>query len=351
MNRRTFLHASATLGALATVRPSLSAATAAPPGVERSAFCRRLRPVGRILELEGWNVWCCSPIYGPDGRVHVFYSRWRGGHDNWLTESEIAHAVADRPEGPYTDLGTILKGAGPGHWDADTIHNPTIHRVGDGYALFYIGNNLADAKRRGVHHAGSQRVGLALAPTLNGPWRRAGSDGLILDVGADPKAWDSYLTTNPALLLHPSGEFWLYYKAWDRANDNLRKMGIAVASRIEGPYVRHPANPVVTFASIKRQVEDAYVWREHGRFHMVMRDMGVIHPHVGLYLDSADGVRWSAPQLGYESSNFYFPGEKVERFERPQVLMRDGRAEYLFLALMGGRYDKSSAAVLRVMPE
>ncbi len=42
-----------------------------------SPFCERLRGVGRILELPDYNVWCCSPIYGPDGKVHVFYSRWK----------------------------------------------------------------------------------------------------------------------------------------------------------------------------------------------------------------------------------------------------------------------------------
>ncbi len=41
-----------------------------------SGFCRKLKPVGRILESSGYCVWGCSPICGPDGKVHVFYSRW-----------------------------------------------------------------------------------------------------------------------------------------------------------------------------------------------------------------------------------------------------------------------------------
>ena len=164
----------------------------------------------------------------------------------------------------------------------------------------------------------------------------------------DAKAWDSYLTTNPALFVHPNGEFWLYYKAWDRANDNMRKMGVAVSKKIEGPYERSPLNPLVSFAAQKKQVEDAYVWREGGTYYMLMRDMGVIHPHVGLLLTSADGLKWSAPELGYETSDHYFPGEKVQRFERPQILMQDGKARYVFLALMGGRTGTSSAAVLRI---
>jgi hypothetical protein len=194
MNRRTFLKTSAALTAASTwITREATAAEAATPALARaprSAFSKRLRGVGRILELDGWNVWCCSPIFGPDGKVHVFYARWPGTHDNWLTHSEIAHAVADRPEGPYTDLGTILKGRGGDHWDADTSHNPTIHRIGNRYALFYIGNNLADAKRRGVHHSGSQRIGLALADSIDGPWQRVNGDGLILD-GPQPATLDT----------------------------------------------------------------------------------------------------------------------------------------------------------------
>ena len=75
-----------------------------------SDFCRRLEPIGRILEDPGYNVWCCSPIYGPDGRVHVYYSRWpkEAGHPGWLCACEVAHAVADSPEGPYRTTGVAL---------------------------------------------------------------------------------------------------------------------------------------------------------------------------------------------------------------------------------------------------
>lgn len=345
MNRRDFLLAS---GSAACMIGSARDGSARHASVARSEFCERLRPVGRILELDEWHVWGCSPIVDPDGRTHVFYSRWRGSFSNWLKTSEIAHAVATQPEGPYQDLGVVLQGAGPGCWDADTMHNPTIHRIGNQYALFYISSNLAEAKRRGIHPAGSQRIGLALAPSLDGPWKRVSGDRPILDIDPSAAAWDSFLTTNPAFMRHPNGECWLYYKAWDRAHDNLRKMGLAIAADIEGPYVRHAGNPIVSFAHLKREVEDSYVWFEGGRFHMLMRDMGVVDPRVGLYMESDDGVEWSAPQLGYESIDVYDAREPRTRFERPQVLLCNGKATHLFLALMGGKAGKSSGYVVRI---
>ncbi|MER2492884.1 glycoside hydrolase family protein [Catenovulum sediminis] len=315
--------------------------------IVESDFSKALKKGKRILQAENWNVWGASPIVGDDGKIHVFYSRWRGTHSRWLSHSEIAHAVADKPEGPYTVLGTVLTGRGGNKWDADTIHNPTIQKVGDKYALFFIGNNLKDASKYDGHHASTQRIGLALSDSLYGPFIRVGEDP-ILEISKDKKQWDSYLTTNPALLLHPNGEYWLYYKAWDRYNDQMRKMGVAIANHIEGPYIKHEKNPLVSFSHLKRQVEDAYVFIHHNKFYMVMRDMGVIHPHVGLILESDDGINWSEPMLGYRTSVEYINEEKVERMERPQILFQNGKPTHLFLALMGGKYNTSSAFIVEI---
>ena len=79
-----------------------------------SEFCRKLKPVGRVLEMEGWFVCCCTPIDGTDGKVHLFCSRWpkETKMHGWLTNSEIIHAIADAPEGPFTMEGVALKGSG-----------------------------------------------------------------------------------------------------------------------------------------------------------------------------------------------------------------------------------------------
>lgn len=306
-----------------------------------SDFCNRLKAKGRILEEEGWYIWGCSPIYDRDGKVHIFFSRWpvETGFKGWRTDSEIAHAVADQPEGPYTVMGTVLEGRGGDYWDSMTIHNPTIHFVNDNYYLFYIGNSDGTAD--------TQRIGLATAESLYGPWRRISDNEPLLDVSEDRGCWDSYITTNPALLVHEDSRFWLYYKAWDRYNDGLRKMGIAIADNIEGPYIKHDKNPIIDFSDRGAQVEDAYVYREKDEYHMIMRDMGVFGDRSGLHLCSEDGLNWSEPLIGYKSCDAYFD-DKDQRFERPQVLVKGQKAAYLFLALAGGQYGTSTGAVLEV---
>ena len=82
MRRREFLHAVSAGASLHTAR-AISHAQPEPAQERLSDFCRRLEPVGRILELPDWRVWGCSPLDGPDGKVHVFFARWpnQTGHE------------------------------------------------------------------------------------------------------------------------------------------------------------------------------------------------------------------------------------------------------------------------------
>lgn len=354
-------------------RGTESTAADAIPAEHLSAFARGLEPVGRILEDPEYNVWGCSPIYGPDGKVHVFYSRWKNAFDHlgWVAACEVAHAVADRPEGPYTTLGTALKGKGGEAWDSWSIHNPTIHEVDGRYALLYMGS---DGSQLGVsleeimamdaeaYHpyftklVSTKRVGMAVADDLNGPWRRVG-DAPLVQTSPRP-AWDDLCTSNPTFLQHPNGEFWLYFKGWDWATLNSggnRKYGLAVSTSLEGPYRKFEQNPVISFVPYgpHMQCEDGYVWQEDGRFYIILRDMGFYNHEYGLLLESEDGIEWGRPEIAFLDAPSYFgenlPGlDREGRFERPQLLMRDGRPEYLFCAYRGGAYRTSSGAVLKV---
>ena len=51
----------------------------------------------------------------------------------------------------------------------------------------------------------------------------------------------------------------------------------------------------------------------------------------GLIYKSKDGIRWERPEIGYNTNKFYFHQE-LSRSERPHILWKDGKPEYLFLA-------------------
>lgn len=326
------------------------------PASRISDFSKRLQPIGRILETEGYYVWGCSPIEGPDGKIHVFYSRWKDqkGMGGWINSSEIAHAVADSPESPFTYVETVFAPR-PGHWDATTCHNPHIKLVDGKFCLFYMGNS--DGR------VDTKRIGLATADSPNGPWKRP--DKPLLEANTKG-TWDDFLTSNPTFLKHPNGEYWLYYKSWNKydyyhyTNPKIRgnrKYGLAIADKLEGPYKRYAANPIIDFSGKgdNTQVEDGYVWMENGTFYMLARDMGVFDHQAGIIMESEDGIHWSEPKIAWFGVSHYIEQppkpkhlSKYGRFERPQLLIQNGKPTYLFLTSQGGAYMTASPFVFKL---
>jgi hypothetical protein len=322
-----------------------------------SDFSASLKPVGRILEVEGYYVWCCAPMYDEKGRTHVFYSRWeeKYGMGGWISHSEIAHAVADSPEGPYTDMGVVLAPRA-GYFDATTCHNPHLQQVNGRYCLFYMGNSDGTVF--------TKRIGLAVAETLDGPWERMTTP--LLEAGKEG-CWDDCNTTNPAFLLRPDGKAWLYYKSWNRQEYRNqtgkiranRKYGLAIADSVNGMYERYEGNPVVDFSiyGSNKQVEDAYIYANQGKYYMLMRDMGYYDHTAGLIFESEDGLRWSPPKIAWLGVAAYLrepPAPKhlarYGRLERPQILMKNGNPDYLFCAAQGGKYNTASGVIFKITP-
>src|SRR5262250_649258 len=72
-----------------------------------------LAPVPRhsVLAEPGYYVWGGSVIED-GGQYHMFYERWATNNyafgDGWLFNAEIAHAVADYPDGPFVPTGVVL---------------------------------------------------------------------------------------------------------------------------------------------------------------------------------------------------------------------------------------------------
>lgn len=322
-----------------------------------SDFCRRLRPVGRALEMEGFYVWCNSPIEGPDGKIHVFFSRWeeKRGMGGWLNGCEIAYAVADNPESKFEFVETVIAPRGPGYWDATTCHNPFITFSEGTYYLFFMGNSNGKTD--------TKRIGVATSKSLAGPWIR--SDNPVVEVGP-PGSWDDHCTTNPAVIRDFDGKFRLYYKSWNTleyhssGNSPIRgnrKYGLAFADKPEGPYIKNTGNPVIDFSSRgnNTQLEDAFVWMDQDKYWMIARDMGVYGHKVGLIMNSKDGIQWSEPEIAFYQLKEYIeepePPKHLTRYgrlERPAILMKNNSPKYLFGASQGGKYMTSSSFIFKI---
>jgi hypothetical protein len=324
---------------------------------DESPFAKHLKPVGRVLEMEGYYVWCNSPIEGEDGKIHLFFSRWNAkkGMGGWINGSEIAHAVADSPEGPFQYVETVFSPRA-GYFDATTCHNPLIKKIDNRYCLFYMGNSNGKTN--------TKRIGLAFSDSLNGPWQRPGKP--LLEAGVEG-AWDDHCTTNPAFIKHPNGQYWLYYKSWntkdyETSTDPLikgnRKYGLAVADKLEGPYIKYTGNPVIDFSyrGNNCQFEDAFVWMEKRQFKMIARDMGFFNHEDGIIMSSKNGLKWELPQIAYYGAEKYIQQpppppylKKYGRFERPQILFLKGKPAYLFTTSQGGKYMTASPFIFKIV--
>ncbi|MFW5728260.1 MAG: glycoside hydrolase family protein, partial [Spirochaetota bacterium] len=267
--------------------------------------------MGRILNMmnDGFAIWSCCPIRGDDGLVHVFATIWEHKGEYTLPPqvgmargSRIARFTAERPEGPYTFREVCLAPAGGDAWDGTCVSEGFVYRVGERYAMYYFGSNGNSQPRKPI------QVGLAVADSLEGPWERVSKENPIVPVGERDEDIDSDITANPAMVMPPSGGFWLYYKgnskavkAANKARTDLsghaaqhgvfRTVCLARAEKLEGPYIKYEGNPVIRYE--RSDFEDPYVWHDGERFHMLGHDLSVLEYGAGIYLQSFDGIHWS----------------------------------------------------------
>lgn len=309
---------------------------------------------GIAIEEPGYHLWGASPIWGEDGKVHLFVARWSVVHQfdpGWRSHSEIAHYIADRPEGPFLFSDVVLKGTGNNTWDKYGIHNPAIHKVGDRYVLLYISNN----DYRQPPHPANQRIGMLIADDLNGPWTKVGKDGCILSPSGNPRHWTYKATNgvvNPALFQHPRGGFLLYFKSTGG------QMGVAFAENVEGPYVMFP-EPVTKNG---KAIEDGYAFLYNHKICLLTTDNhGILEAGGGILWQSENGLDFDECELGFHRFEKYLPDGALKharqlygaypKFERPQVLMSSGPPAYLYVPsganIKGG--DGTLVYVLRFM--
>lgn len=301
------------------------------------------------FRMDGYWVWCGSVIQGPEGQYHMYAARWPKEYpffDGYKVYSEIVRATSDTPEGPYAFQEVVLPARGSAFWDGQMTHNPTIHRYGDTYLLFYIGATYTEpgptaeelwegTTAKPAESYANIRIGLATAPTPAGPWTRR--DQPILE--PRPGMWDSTVVTNPAPCVLDAGRVLLLYRS--NTPHGLR-IGAAFADGIDEPFSRISDDPVLAFAG-RCHVEDPFVWQAGDHLELIAKDMtgGITgEVHAGVHATSLDGVHWQLadPPKVYSRHITWDDGTTTVQgcVERPQLLFHDGAPTHLFAATADG---------------
>ena len=301
--------------------------------IKESAFGKSLVPGKFILPAkDGWWNWGMAPIYDVQGKLHIFNSsipfKGEKGMGFWQSKSIINHYVADSVEGPFELIGTAFSS------DERTYHNPQISKVGDTYVLVFLWKS--------VEKGSLQSIGMATAKSLNGPWTENPKNPIIRPIPGTPNGSHA---SNPSFVVDRDGKFRIYYKSMSEGS-KFREISVAIADKLEGPYADSPKNPLISYKEMGRDIEDPYAFFYRDTYYMIVEDRmdvasllsgkpsekakpGGNRP--GLLFTSKDGISWERPEYSYNTDAHYFKKE-LSRTERPHILWKDGKPEYLFLA-------------------
>jgi len=322
-----------------------------------SSFSNRLLPAPRNggFTMDGYWVWCGSVIRGEDGQYHMFASRWSKFKEvdmatPYTSYSEVVRAESSTPIGPFEFKEVVLPARGASFWDGRMTHNPTIHKVGNKYLLYYIGSTYEGepptaeemrhpdfiAKRNERWH--SIRIGLAVSESVLGPWQRFVRP--VLEPRQDH--WDHTLVTNPAPCVLPDGRIFMLYRGIPPCQKTKARIGLAIADNYLAEFTRPFDEPVLRFDGADK-FEDPYLWWNGEGFEAIVKDIsGTLtnESGSGFYASSSDGVTWmlSDPIKAYSRCIRWDDGTETMQgsFERPQLLLENGVPTHLYAATGDG---------------
>lgn len=309
-------------------------------------------PASARFEDPGHIVWCGTMIRDDQGKCHLFYSRWPRelGHYAWVTHSEVAHAVADNPLGPYKFVDVALPARGKEYWDGLCTHNPTVMKFGGKYYLYYMGNTGDGKAMTSLNwtHRNNQRIGVAVADSPAGPWTRYDTPL----ISPTPGFHDALCIANPSVTQRPDGGYLMVYKAV--GDQGKKPFGgpvvhvVATSASPNGPFKKQP-NPVFTSKNSTFAAEDPFIWYGPDRYWSIVKDFAgnftKAGPSLALF-ESSDGFDWkpaihplvSTLDLKWADGST----QKLMKLERPQIVLNNGKPAVLFCAAAPeGKLDES----------
>jgi beta-xylosidase len=166
----------------------------------------------------------------------------------WYSKGKISPGYdatvwyATSPDGyVWTEKGMALAKGEPGSWEGASVFTPNILVAEGKYWLFYTGTSRPFNKKP---FNPDSKIGIAVSDSPDGPWKRLATNPALKN--SDNKAdFDSHLVDDACLIVR-DGKYWFYYKGRQLGKSPAQtQMGLAIADKPEGPYVKHEANPVI----------------------------------------------------------------------------------------------------------
>lgn len=202
---------------LGTYKVNYSPAT----GIGRESGVMRRDPSDVIKVGDLYYVWYSKGKISPGYDATVWYATSMDGHH-------------------WTEKGLALAKGQPGTWEGASVFTPNILVAEGRYWLFYTGTSKKYARPFNP----DSKIGIAVADSPDGPWQRLDSNPALSN-SDDPNEFDSHLVDDACLIVR-DGKYWFYYKGRQLGKGpGQTKMGVAIADKPEGPYVRYENNPII----------------------------------------------------------------------------------------------------------
>lgn len=257
--------------------------------------------------IKQWCYWDGQIIKGPEGKYHMFASRWdqARGHNGWFGSTALS-AVSEQPTGPYADKGLC--------WPEDQKgkgHNVTALTLPDGrYAV------VVSETRPGE---------VFVSKSLDGPWEHLGK------ILVDTNGFKARLArmSNVSLMVRPDGGFEIV----------PRSGAILISTNdILGPYKIQGPSIYPQIAGLPlRNLEDPVVWHSGGLYHIVVNSWS---DRKAYHLTSPDGIaNWTFRGIAYDpATDFlrYTDGtvNHWNNIERPGVFIENGHVAFFTFAVL-----------------
>jgi len=253
--------------------------------------------------MKQWCYWDGQIIKAPDGKYHIFASRWDQalGHGGWKV-SKAVHAVSDKIMGPYIDKGLCW----PGDMDGKG-HNVTALVMPDGrYAVV-----ISDSRPGDVF----------VSKSLDGPWELLGR---VKGTGLT--------AVNISIMVRPDGDYMIVPRS---GKVFISKTGIL------GPYLAQSECVYLSVPELAQMrmgfLEDPVIWFSGGLYHIVVNEW---HDRKAYHLTSVDGIKdWKCRGIAYDPTKDFvrYTDGTVNHWysmERPGVVLENGHVTAVTLAVV-----------------
>ena len=200
---------------------TLKATYSAAKGIGVEAGVMRRDPSDIIKVGDLYYVWYSKGKIAPGYDATVWYATSPDGHT-------------------WTEQGMALAKGEPGSWEGASVFTPNILVAEGRYWLFYTGTS----RKFGKPFNPDSKIGIAVSDSPDGPWQRLATNPALKN-SDNSKEFDSHLVDDACLIVR-GGKYWLYYKGRQLGKGpGATQLGLAIADKPQGPYVKVEGNPVI----------------------------------------------------------------------------------------------------------